>query len=371
MKGKSMGVIIAVGVLSIIAIILLIVYVSGGGSLKTEDVINSEKEELAKPSIVLDYEPKTNTSGKVIIYVETSMPDGSGIESIILPNAQEVISTETKYEVTKNGEFEFTVKAENGEISSQKIEINNILDSSSDEPYIPEGFEHVEGTEVDTGFVIKDEYGNEFVWVPVETGKLTRNTEGSTQYVEYTEEITAFSISAARYYGFYISRYEASAAESDDSISCKKGLIPMTNVTYLSAYEKARNMSKTYKYTDVTTSLTNSYAWDTTLKWINNSITNYSTNISYGNYSGRIVTTGSTESDNANNIYDMSGNLREWTTEVYYPEVLDGTLIEQNKVYRVIRGGGANMGKNASSHIGHPENMSDTYWGFRVILYKN
>ena len=43
MKGKSLGVIIAVGVLSLIAIILLIVYVSGGGSLKTEDIINNEE----------------------------------------------------------------------------------------------------------------------------------------------------------------------------------------------------------------------------------------------------------------------------------------------------------------------------------------
>lgn len=371
MKGKSLGVVIAVGVICLIAILLLIIYVSKGGSLKTEDVINSEKKDLVKPSIVLNYEPKTNTSGNVIIYIEACMPDGSEIESIILPNNQEVISTETKYEVTKNGEFEFIVKAKNGEVSSQKIEINNILDSSSDEPYIPDGFEHVEGTEVDSGFVIQDNVGNEFVWVPVETGKLTRNTEGSTQYVEYTEEVTSFSNSVARYYGFYISRYEASESESNESISCKKGLIPMTNVTYLSAYEKARNMSKVYKYDGVTTALTNSYAWDTTLKWINSNITNYSTNISYGNYSGRIVTTGSTESDNANNIYDLSGNLREWTTEVYYPDVLDGSLTEQNKVYRVIRGGGANMEKNANSHIGHPENMSDTYWGFRVILFKN
>lgn len=371
MNKSSFRVLILVGILVAIAMILTIYYVATGGSLDTEDVINKSKPELLKPEIVLDYEPKENTSGKIIIYIEAYMEDGSEIESIVLPNSQEVISSTTKYEVSKNGTYEFIAKAVNGETVSQTIEINNILDSSSDKPYIPKGFEHVEGTEVDTGYVIKDKSGNEFVWVPVQTGKLTRNTEGSNQYVEYLEEISAFSNSVSRYYGFYISKYEASQSDDGENVICQKGYIPWSNITFSSAYEKAKNMGIKNGYEDVSTSLTNSYAWDTTLKWIDSSITNYSTNVSYGNYTGTILTTGAMESDIVNNINDISGNLREWTTEVYYPELLNEDFSEQSKVYRVIRGGGANMQKNASSHIGHPENMSDTFWGFRVILYKN
>ena len=48
----------------------------------------------------------------------------------------------------------------------------------------------------------------------------------------------------------------------------------------------------------------------------------------YGNYTGSILKTGLTRtSDKINNIYDLGGNLREWTSEAY------------DTRYRVTRGG--------------------------------
>ena len=43
---------------------------------------------------------------------------------------------------------------------------------------------------------------------------------------------------------------------------------------------------------------------------------------------------------------------------------------EENEIYRVIRGGSAIIEKSAESHIVYPDTMTDTYWGFRVVLYK-
>ena len=38
--------------------------------------------------------------------------------------------------------------------------------------------------------------------------------------------------------------------------------------------------------------------------------------IDYGNYGGRLLKTGTTQtSDKINNIYDLGGNMFEWTTE--------------------------------------------------------
>mgnify|MGYP003317301144 CR=1 FL=1 len=48
---------------------------------------------------------------------------------------------------------------------------------------------------------------------------------------------------------------------------------------------------------------------------INKRVKNYSTSLNYGNYTGTIRNTGQTETDVINNICDMSGNVREWTTE--------------------------------------------------------
>lgn len=370
MENKSLVVIIGVIILVIIAIALLFVHIGTGGSLKTEDLFG-ETEELDKPVINLYLNSEKYTSGSVIINIESYMEDGSEIEAIVLPNTQEVISSNTKYEVNQNGDYEFVVRAKNGEISRKTITVNNILDSSPDVPYIPQGFEHVKDTSVQTGYTIIDDYGNEFVWIPVETGMLTRETEGNLQYEENVSEIDEFSNSVLRYYGFYVAKYEASeiVINGEKTISFVKDVIPLSNINYKEAYEKSQNMYKIYEYKDTKTALMNSYAWDTTLKWINKSITNYSNNVSYGNYSGTILPTGNTDNDVVNNICDLSGNLREWTTEEYYT-INDAAVTEEKNVYRVIRGGSANIQKVASSHIVYPDTMTDTYWGFRTILYK-
>ena len=331
------------------------------------------------------------TGGSVTIFVETSISEGK-VESITLPNGKVVTASEAEYEVTKNGEYEFIVATESGINVTKSITVDNISDVSADNPYIPEGFSHVEGTEVDTGYVIEDEQGNQFVWVPVPTGKLIRNTSNNEQYVEIDETATGLYNSVTKYYGFYIARYEASKSVDNSVViaSSRAGAMPWSNVNYTEAYEACQKSSEVYGYTDVKTAILNSYAWDTTLAWINENVSNYSSNTSYGNYSGTISRTGETELDQVNAICDLAGNLREWTTEVFYPDTTEtneenqnsvnnqvevdenGEPIEENVVkYRVVRGGSANINKVANSHTGNPETMSDPFWGFRMILYKD
>ena len=122
----------------------------------------------------------------------------------------------------------------------------------------------------------------------------------------------------------------------------------------------------------------NSYAWDTALSWMNNNVTNYSTSRNFGNYSNQILATGATEADIVNEIADMAGNLREWTTEKYDEEITSdaGTEEKGNNTisselsYRVVRGGSATMDKIANSRIGERTDLQDNYWGFRIVLYK-
>jgi len=385
MKKKPLVLIVCI-VVVIIALILLVIYLAGGGEKEKKDVINSNSSNV-QPKIEFSIEPEDTTDSTVTILAEASIGGGASIESITLPNGQVVTSSSAKYEVTKNGEYSFIVSADNGSNLTQSITIDNISEISAYSPYIPSGFTHVADTEVETGYVIEDENGNQFVWVPVESGSLIRNTDGNEQYEESDYTATGLYNSVAKYYGFYIAKYEASRENVNGLAVAKsvEGAIPWSNVIYEDAYNASVNAATAYDYTGVKTALMNSYAWDSTLNWINQSINNYSSTTSYGNYTGTILATGTTTMDTVNNICDLAGNLREWTTEIYYANLPEENIeennnnnnqrdeeeIEEPENYRVVRGGSANINKVANSHIGQPESLSDTYWGFRMILYKD
>ena len=274
-----------------------------------------------------------------------------------------------KYMPEANGEYEFTAIAYNGEETTLIIEVTEVVEASYTNPYIPEGFEEV-GGDVETGYVIEDKFGNQYVWVPVPSGKLTRNTILDMNYEEKNTPASALVNSVAQYYGFYIGRFEASQYEKNGKIAAASmaGEIPWTQVTYIDAFDYATKAAEVFGYTDCYTSLINSYAWDTTLAWFEETVTSFSTSPNYGNYSGTIYPTGSTETDKINNICDIAGNVREWTTEKYQATL--GEKKDDTTIFRVIRGGSANLSRTPGSHIGYAEDTSDPYLGFRTLIYK-
>ena len=341
---------------------------------------NKVQEELIAPVLDLSLNTTDEEQEEVTILVVATTEDEEGIDYIELPDKTQIFAETKEYKVTENGEYTFKAVGLNGAESVLSIEVTNIREVSSNNPYIPAGFEHI-GGEVDTGFVIQDTYGNQYVWVPVPTGILTRSTMMSTDYSESNSSATALVNSVAKNYGFYIARFEASSYEDGDRkvAAAMAQKMPWTDVNFREAEDAANLSAEVFGYEGVATALINSYAWDTTLEWINQSVTNYSTNTSYGNYSGTIYPTGSTESDQMNYICDLAGNVREWTTEEYSPITSTGNKKNNSKKNntndnvssRVVRGGSANLNKIANSRNGYPEDLTDGYWGFRIILYEN
>lgn len=350
--------------------------------ISNRNIAKGNGKEVSNSDIVPVLELSTNTEEEnqesILITAVAKTDDEAGIYSITLPDGSATRSDTANYEVKKNGNYTFKVKGNNGQIASMAIEVKNIREASAKSPYIPTGFSHI-GGEVENGFVIQDQYGNEFVWVPVESGKLTRNTLLDNDYEESTSSASALVNSVAQNYGFYIARYEASSYDvNGQKVASSMGnKSPWRNLTYSAAVEGATNAASAFGYEGYYTAIMNSYAWDTVLQWLDTSFENYSTNTSYGNYSGTIRSTGTTQSDIKNNICDLAGNVREWTTEIYKPKTKDkdsrnteNEVISETVTYRVIRGGAANLSRTASSHTGYKENMTDEYWGFRMILYK-
>lgn len=330
--------------------------------------LEDESEDIESTNILLDI-PKELEISKIIL------PDESISEEII-----------SEYRVAKNGKYKFTfiykIDDEEKEIKKE-IEISNIKEIENEKmpSYIPNGFEYKEGT-VDTGYVITDIYGNEFVWVPVESGKLTRKNNSKSEYKETDTTATALVNSVAKYYGFYIARYEASKAKFGDVLVATSFPqdTPWCNISFKEAKEYSENFCNVFEYEDIRSSLCNSFAWDTTLNWLNHSEKSYSTSLDYGNYTDEIKLTGETEKDKINNIFDMAGNIKEWTTEIYLDSSSKQVSEEDKKdnskndnqktTIRVIRGGCVGMSKSASSQISYSEDSTDDYWGFRMILYK-
>ncbi len=395
---KKPLILIICGAVVILAIILLVVYLAKGGSTDIKDIASSNKQEteVGIPNVTLSAYPLEETDGSVEISINATSKDGYEITSITTPDGKTTgYNPDKKYTVYDNGDYSFTVTSSNGKTKTETITISNISKISSDNPYIPEGFKHIEETEVATGFTIEDKSGNQYVWVPVETGTLTRN-QPSDKYTEDNYTASAFVNSVGKYYGFYIGKYEASKETVNGMLVAKtvKGSIPWANINYNDAFDASINTATAYNYIGVKTALVNSYAWDTTLNWLNGSVTNYSSSRSYGNYTNQILGTGLTENDIVNGIADMSGNLREWTTERYSEVALNPSNnndvnntsnttnetnnnvnnsagnLSTNMEYRTVRGGSATMDKIASSRIGERTDLQDNYWGFRVVLYK-
>ena len=135
--------------------------------------------------------------------------------------------------------------------------------------------------------------------------------------------------------GFYIARYEASygsgynssgtdtatkfgnakplskpsAANSKSSMSYTVGTL-WNYITQPQAALVSQNMYKNDKY--VESDLINSYAWDTAIVYIQAMGNSNYANQTDGN--GTLKNTGSTEDEKCK-IFDMAGNLYEWTTE--------------------------------------------------------
>ena len=179
-------------------------------------------------------------------------------------------------------------------------------------------------------------------------GLGARTTQEFLSQVE--SEFNRMLASVEKYGGFYIGRYETGNL-SKETVVVQKGNNDMGSQTWYTMYKRCKNLKG--KNTNVETGIAWGNQFDRTLAWLvetgnktKQEITDDST--SWGNYknatfeyinsSGNTATknkdsstripTGSAEYTKANNIYDLSGNVRDWTMEAYYTNG------------RVLRGGG-------------------------------
>lgn len=274
---------------------------------------------------------------------------------------QEEIKWKTELEENKKYLEDIIEKAKN--IDKSKIYAYN-------NPYMLEGFKHIDG-DYNTGFVIQDELKNEFVWVPC----LVDNENATTilgrynfnedinnfidtkvyQCMEKDSNLEEFIQSVQKYGGFYIARYEA--GNENEALVSKPNVQAWNNVTKKEALELSKNM---YNSDEFNSTLINSFAWDTTLKWIEETNNKNYSEEKINNPTNNLYITGQ---KSINNIYDMDSNVSEWTTE----------MLEEYAIFRA--GEFYNEELNETSAYAGTrnvisENAKYDMIGFRVILFK-
>ena len=360
-------VIMGITAVILIAIIGIVVVLINSARISQEKEKKTTVDVKPEPVLKLTLSTEEPNQTSVKITATATVADNEGINTITDPEGNEKPGNKIEYTVTKNGDYTFSTYAKNGKFVEKKITINNIKERTADEPYIPEGFKHTEGTVVE-GFVIQDQNKNEFVWVPVPSGQLMSDNIQNTKYNDRSTVANELQNSVAKYKGFYIGRYEGSQATLQSTnksvLLTRKGMIPWTNIDYETASRVASEMYKDLKYKDVKTSLMSGFAWYTTLSWIDQRVPLFSSSTDRGNYSGQVYPTGTFKSDFVNNIWDLAGNVREWTTEQY---VQTDTSQEDQ---RVLRGGSASVPNTPIKSTVQPVSSKDTTWGLRPVLYK-
>ena len=264
--------------------------------------------------------------------------------------------------------------------------------------WIPEGFRISKdsASTVQNGVVIEDKDGNQFVWVPVATLADYKRTwyTGDDSFSSYSEALPEDEkTSVERYKGFYIGRYEAgdkestgttkatfrtSSSDTSNSVTIKADQVPYSCVTRTKAVSLAEGFATKQGY-KAKTKLVSSYAWDTTIAFLQKVNSDYGSSSEEGNYNDKTFSytdiTGASQTKASNsqvlvptgqttpvcNIYDMGGNVLEWTTESC-----------SYKFSPYAMRGGDGSGKFAHDAAGYRiNNPGDAYGnvGFRLTLF--
>ena len=142
------------------------------------------------------------------------------------------------------------------------------------------------------------------------------SAEDSTAQNATARDLKTFIETSLTNGGYYIARFEASGTAS--KITSKYNQKVLVDITQPNAAKLAREMYEEVKENNelvYASDLVNSYAWDTAIVFIQT----YSVKTDYASHNESNTTKAFTATGKNNdkycNIFDMSGNAYEWTTE--------------------------------------------------------
>jgi len=292
-------------------------------------------------------------------------------------------------------------------------------DASENVAMVPNGFtvsNKVGENSVANGLVVLDSNGNEYVWIPC----TVDGSNGSVKYEKWTTNGVAYNnvnvvdstlpagifnekTQIEKYGGFYIARYSAglpgnmggsALTVASSAQRNKTGYLPVfvkdaSPWNYIGYNNAKINAEAMFNSSELKSGLLTGTQYDTVMKWLQNAGYNVNSDSSlWGNYLNVTVTgitsysitsgaswlgaaekpsatnamlkTGNSEYTKANNIYDLAGNIREWTSE------------KCSATNVCSRGGNCGVNSNqyaAGNRTSQDPNNINSFLTFRIVLY--
>ena len=210
--------------------------------------------------------------------------------------------------------------------------------------------------------------------ITVDYKELTEFRSGNTATDSTAQNATARNLSefistTLANGGYYIARFEASGTAS--KITSKYNQTVLGNITQPNAAKAAREMYGEIKENNklvYASDLVNSYAWDTAIIFIQT----YSGKTDYASHNESKTTKAFTATGKNNdkycNIWDMSGNALEWTTEYSTHSSTSGfyPCVNRGGYYYTAIGEALNYTSYRCNNI---TTYSNSYIGLRPLLY--
>ena len=143
------------------------------------------------------------------------------------------------------------------------------------------------------------------------------NMTGAQFKNQLQQEFENMRDSVEIYGGFYIGRYETGNLSKTKAV-VQKNNTDINNQNWYVMYNRCKTIAQG---TSGTSSMLWGCQWDATLRWFleseNKEVVGYVTEaINKGNFgTGALIATGSVSKYSVNNIYDMAGNMIDWTIE--------------------------------------------------------
>ena len=334
-------------------------------------------------------------------------------------SADEYIKEKLKNQGFSDEDLQLVYIEDTGKILIATVPEGFVASDIEGENTVAEGLVIYEGMEKVSEDADAKTTRNQFVWIPVDISEFERtawsnNAPASGLSSSYTEpyscdtsiteandltgeyaEYKAMRVSVEKYGGFYIGRYEAGSETERTNVANGTTNMVVRKDAYVYNYvgwgpsmtsaegdvtdqdsknqgkgavELSRNLYK--DSASVKSTLIYSVQWDAVLRFIADEDHNVNDSTTWGNCSNNTdrtsvspnepAKTGAHENWKAKNIYDLAGNVVEWTMEAgSYP-------------YRVLRGGYYDYTGSfypASYRGGGSPSRCVSSFGFRLALY--
>ena len=317
-----------------------------------------------------------------------SLKDPFGEEKLTESNVGKTYNKKDQ-EPTINGTYSLTITTATGKTKTTKLAVHSLykqdfwkaIDTDLSRTTIEAELKEMAKKQ---GFISLEDYAKSMNFETVEKmieDYTNYKKQSIEEYKNYTDNDTDQE-SVKTYGGFYIARYEAGdgdangterswSSSNSNTVVSKKGAIVYNYISQTDSITRAESM-----YAGKS-KLISGAGWDRTLNWLietkaktenevfgnssswgnyNDSTGNAKTNSGYINMN---YTTGRNEAWKANNIYDLAGNVEDWTTEA------------DSSVKRFSRGGVDILDGSdyPASYRLENDSVSEDYLGFRPALY--